>query len=263
MQENRFLFDSNAKVYDAKTGQTVDDSVQVLKTNTKPDANENLTTDIQLDIIGQEVETDGFVDNFKCKVSFSDKDADGVADNPDIFKDLVDPTVNPHSKFVFFQKQTDFDNLERTIPLSATVVNILFATKDAIEIDKTEYSNGQVFYAYTDKKFYVLSVVGSTYTLTESTDYVYQIGRQDLFFKYQHNSPNTRRIDPGLTNIIDLYIVTNTYYTNYINYIKDTTSKVTEPVQPTIDELSLTYNSLNQFKMLSDCLLYTSPSPRD
>ena len=258
VQENRFIFDSNAKVYDPKTGQTIDDSVLVLKTNTKPDVNENLTTDVQLDIIGQEIETDGFVDNFKCLVSFSDKDSDGVADNPDIFKDLVDPTVNPNVKFVFLQKQTDFDNLERTIPLASNVVNILFATKDAIELDKTEYLNGQVFYAYTDKKFYVLSVVGSTYTLTESTDYVYQIGRQDLYFKYTHNSPNTRRIDPGLTNIIDLYIVTNTYYTNYINYIKDTTSKVTEPVQPTIDELSLAYNSLNSFKMLSDDLVFNS-----
>ena len=104
----------------------------------------------------------------------------------------------------------------------------------------------------------MLSVVGTTFTLTESTDYIYQIGRQDLFFKYQHNSPNTRRIDPGLTNIIDLYIVTNTYYTNYINYIKDTTSKVPEPVKPTIDELSLSYNSLNQFKMLSDDLVFNS-----
>ena len=258
VQENRFLFDSNAKVYDAKTGQTIDDAVTVLKTNTKPDVNENLTTDVQLDIIGQEVETDGFVDNFKCKVSFSDKDADGVADNPDIFKDLVDPTVNPNNKYVFFQKQTDFDNLERTIPQASTSVNVLFATKDAIELDKTEYLNNQIFFATTDKKFYKLSVVGTTYTLTEDTTYVYQIGRQDLFFKYQHNSPNTRRIDPGLTNIIDLYIVTNTYYTNYINYIKDTTSKVTEPVQPTIDELSLSYNSLNQFKMLSDDIVFNS-----
>ena len=258
VQENRFLFDSNAKVYDAKTGQTVDDSITVLKTNTKPDANENLTTDVTLDIIGQETETDGFVDNFKCLVSFSDKDADGVADNPDIFKDLVDPTVNPNSKFVFLQKQTDFDNLERTIPQASATVNVLFATKDAIELSKTEYLNDQVFYAYTDKKFYKLSVVGTTYTLTEDTTYVYQIGRQDLFFKYKHNSPNTRRIDPGLTNIIDLYIVTNTYYTNYINYIKDTTGKVTEPVQPTIDELSLSYNSLNQYKMLSDDMVFNS-----
>ena len=258
VQENRFLFDSNAKVYDAKTGQTIDDSVTVLKTNTKPDANENLTTDVTLDIIGQEIETDGFVDNFKCLVSFSDKDADGIADNPDIFKDLVNPTVNPTSKYVFFQKQTDFDNLERTIPQASASINVLFATKDAIELEKTEYLNNQIFFATTDKKFYKLSVVGTTYTLAEDTTYVYQIGRQDLFFKYQHNSPNTRRIDPGLTNIIDLYIVTNTYYTNYINYIKDTTSKVTEPVQPTIDELSLAYNSLNQYKMLSDDMVFNS-----
>lgn len=256
--ENRFIFDSNSKVYDPKSGKTVNDNVTVLKANTKPDANENLTTNVRLDIVGQEVETDGFVDNFKVLVSFSDKDQDGVADNPDIFKDLVNPETSPNTKYVFFEKQTDFDNLERWVPLASDNINILYADLDAIELKKKEYLSGQVFYAFTDKKFYSLAIVGSEYTLTETKDYRVAVGRQDLYFQYKHNSPNTRRIDPALTNIIDLYLVTNTYYTNYTNWIKDSTGKVTKPSQPTIDELTLSYNSLEDYKMASDGLILNS-----
>lgn len=256
--ENRFIFDSNSKVYDPKTGKTINDNVKVLKTNTKPDLNSNLTSDIMLDIIGQEVETDGFVDNFKVIVSYSDKDADGVADNPDIFKDIVNPDTNLNSKYVFFQRQTDFDNLERWVPLASGTINMMFADLENVEIKKTEYLNGQVFYAYTDKKFYQLSITGSEFTISETTDYRVAVGRQDLYFQYKHNSPNTRRIDPALTNIIDLYLVTNTYYTNYTNWIKDSTGKISMPNQPTIDELTLAYNSLEDYKMASDNLVLNS-----
>ena len=256
--ENRFIFDSNSKVYDPKTGKTVNDNVTVLKANTKPDANENLTTDVRLDIIGQEVETDGFVDNFKVLVSYSDKDSDDVADNPDIFKDLVNPDTNPNTKYVFFNRQTDFDNLERWVPVASGVINMMFANLEAIENKKTEYLTGQVFYAYTDKKFYQLSIVGDEFTISQTADYRVAVGRQDLYFQYKHNSPNTRRIDPALTNIIDLFLVTNTYYTNYTNWIKDTTSSITMPDQPTIDELTLAYNRLEDYKMASDNMILNS-----
>lgn len=256
--ENRFIFDSNAKVYDPKTGKTVNDNIVVLKANTKPDANENLTTDVRLDIIGQEIETDGFVDNFKVLVSYADKDSDDVADNPDIFLDLVNPETNPNTKYVFFNRQTDFDNLERWVPISGGRINMMFADLEAVETKKIEYLNGQVFYAYTDKKFYQLSITGSEFTITETQDYRVAVGRQDLYFQYKHNSPNTRRIDPALTNIIDLFLVTNTYYTDYTNWIKDTTNSITKPDQPTIDELTLTYNSLEDYKMASDNMILNS-----
>ena len=256
--ENRFIFDSNSKVYDPKTGKTVNDNVTVLKANTKPDNNENLTTDVRLDIIGQEIETDGFVDNFKVLVSYADKDSDDVADNPDIFLDLVNPETNPNTKYVFFNRQTDFDNLERWVPISGGRINMMFADLEAVETRKIEYLNGQVFYAYTDKKFYQLSITGSEFTITETQDYRVAVGRQDLYFQYKHNSPNTRRIDPALTNIIDLFLVTNTYYTDYTNWIKDTTNSITKPDQPTIDELTLTYNSLEDYKMASDNMILNS-----
>jgi hypothetical protein len=79
-----------------------------------------------------------------------------------------------------------------------------------------------------------------------------------LYFQYRHNSPLTNRIDPGTTNIIDLYVVTQAYYTSYQNWIKDTTGTVTQPDVPTIDELSTAYQGLQDYKMISDNIVLNS-----
>jgi hypothetical protein len=62
----------------------------------------------------------------------------------------------------------------------------------------------------------------------------------------------TSRIDPGTTNIIDLYIVTQAYYTAYQNWVRDTTDTVPKPETPTINQLSTEYIGLQEYKMISD-----------
>lgn len=255
VQENRFIYDGNDSIYDPKTGKTVNDFINIIKTNNKPDSNSSLTTDVKLDIIGQEVETDGFIDNFKVLVSYADSDKDLIADDPDIFDTIVAPAVNATTKTVFMQKTTDFDNLERYVPLATGVINTLFADLNAMELEKTQYTDGQVFYGTTSKKFYKLTVVGTTYTLAETTDYIYKVGRQDLYFQYKHNSSNSKRIDPGVTNIIDVFLVTSAYYSAYQDWIQDSTNSVTQPIAPTIDELTVAYTKLQDYKMVSDNMI--------
>jgi hypothetical protein len=94
--------------------------------------------------------------------------------------------------------------------------------------------------------------------LTVNPEFIARIGRQDLYFQYRHNSPLTSRIDPGSTNIIDVYVVTNEYYTSYQNWLRDSTGTVTEPSPPTINELNLAYAGLNTYKMISDNLILNS-----
>jgi hypothetical protein len=112
---------------------------------------------------------------------------------------------------------------------------------------------------YTAGTFYILGVdsLGNP-TLTVTYEYIAQVGRQDLYFQYRHNSPLTSRIDPGSTNIIDLYVVTNAYYTAYINWLQDTTGTVVEPEIPTIDQLNTAYQGLQNYKMLSDNMILNS-----
>lgn len=258
--ETRFFFDGGEKVYDPKTGSVTQDFIRVLKTNSRPDSNLPLTNDITMDIINQPVESDGWVNDYQVVVSYRDSDADGVADNPDFFEEIVAPTVG--RPLVFLQRQTDFDNLERYLPVEPGVVVSSFATLDAIELVKEEYANGQVFYAYSDDAFYRLSILivnGTAQRILEpQTDFIARTGRQSLAFQYRHNSSLTNVINPGTTNIIDMYVVVQEYYNAYQNYIRDTTGTVQEPAPPTINQLTALYSNLNDYKMISDNVVLNS-----
>lgn len=257
--QTRFFFFGDQKIYDSRTGTVISDFVNILKTNSRPDSNLPLEGDTKLKIIGQPVESDGFVDDFQVLVGFEDADSDGIPDNPDFFNDIVAPSVNSNLKFVFLQKTVDFDNLQRYLLVEPGVVNSVYATLDDIELAKTEYEIGQVFYAYQDQEFYTLLLNSQlTRVLEVNNEFIARIGRQDLYFQYRHNSPLTSRLDPGSTNIIDLYIVTLAYYTAYQNWIKDVTNTIPKPTPPTIDQLTTEYAGLQQYKMISDNMILNS-----
>jgi hypothetical protein len=211
-------------------------------------------------ITGQPVESDGYVDDFQVLVGFRDSDNDGVPDNPDFFSEIVAPTVDSTQKYIYLQKTVDFDNLQRYLLVEAGRVTSDYATIDDIEMVKLEWSPGQVFYDYTDQAFYELSIgtTGVRTLIDVSTEWIVRTGRQNLYYQYRHNSPLTNRIDPGTTNIIDLYVVTLSYYTAYQNWIRDTTGTVIEPDVPSIDELSTAYQKLQDYKMLSDNIVLNS-----
>ena len=265
--ETRFFFYTSDPIYDSRTGTVVRDFVNVLKINTEPDTNYPLPDDAVLPIIAQPVLTDGLTDDFQVEVSFDTRPGSTVPVNPDFFDDLVAPAVTPNHKLVFFQQTVDFDNLQRYLLVDQGVVNSEYATQSNILLVLDQYNIGQVFYAYsqypaksiTNQVFYTLTVNSAgNRILTVNTSYVARIGRQGLYFQYRHNSPLTNRIDPGSTNIIDLYIVTNEYYTAYENWLKDVTGTVSEPAPPTIDELNTAYAGLNSYKMISDNLILNS-----
>jgi uncharacterized membrane protein YgcG len=221
-----------------------------------------LPGDVPVTITGQPVESDGYVDDFQVLVGFRDADNDGVPDNPDFFNDIVGAVPEPptaDSPWIFLQQTLDFDNLERYLLTDPDRVNSTYATVNAIELAKNQWSPGQVFYAFEDKKFYQLSIsTTGVRNIVEVSGWIARPGRQSLYYQYRHNSPLTNRIDPGTTNIIDLYVVTQGYYTAYQNWIRDTTNTVPEPERPTIDELSTAYQELLDYKMISDNIVLNS-----
>ena len=257
--QTRFFFYGDQQIFDSRTGTTIRDFVRVLKVNSQPDSNRSLSSDVTLRIIDQPVQPDGFVDDYQVVVSYQDSDLDGVPDNPDFFDEIVAPDVDSATKLVFFQRTVDFDNLERYLLVESGRVNAEYATLYDIELVKGEYLPDQVFYAYQDQMFYVLAITGTgNRVLVEDNTYTVKTGRQDLYFQYRHNSPLTNRIDPGSSNIIDLYLVTAEYYTAYRNYITDSTGTIPEPERPTIDQLTTAYSGLQDYKMISDNMVMNS-----
>ena len=265
--ETRFFFDSHDRIFDASTGHVISDTIYVLKTNTKTSAgSEPLLTELAFDIIGQPVEADGYINNHLVEVSLA-----GIADHlehshsrsihgdshPDSFTDLVNTTVSPTDR-VFSQRTVDADNLEKFIPLGENVVNEDYTTEISIEDDISTFEVGQLFYATTDDKFFEVTLNGGDKILTERTDIILKVGRDGLQFRYNHNSGETHRINPGITNIIDIFLVTSSYHNEYKQYLEDSTDTITEPEAPTIDELTIAYQSLDDFKMLSDNIVLNS-----
>ena len=259
--ETRFYFDPDVRTFDSKTGLTLTDQINVLKTNSQPDS----TTPIGLDqtwyIYDNVVQTDGYIDNTQILVTFPDDNNDGVPNDPDLFTNIVAPTVNTNKKYVFFKQVTNTDNFITTVPVDNTTIVTSYATQSAITANWTLYLSGQVFYTTTEDAFYQLAISATnTRTLTKLTNYAAQIGRQKLSFQYRHNSPNDRRIDPSPNNIMDLYILTTQYSADYLAYIQDTTGTVAEPALPTNDTLKTEFGSgstsLENYKALSDTIVY-------
>lgn len=80
--------------------------------------------------------------------------------------------------------------------------------------------------------------------------------RDNLYFQYKHNSPSRNRIDPTPTNLIDLYVLTADYASNYINWLHDLTGTLVKPIAPTSSSLELAYSELNNYKAVSDTLIF-------
>ena len=258
VNETKFYFDNSFKIFDSTTGLTVNDSVNVLKVNGDPDTGTPYTNNILWYIYDQIAESDGYVDGSKALITFSDTDDDGVPDNPDIFTTIVQPSVDPLTKYVYLQKTYGYNSFVTYEILDNALVVNSFGTEEAILPNINNYPLGQIFYAYTEDKFYVETGTNAVRSLTLSNDYLARTGRQDLYFQYRHNAPSNRRIDPSPNNLIDLYILTKEYETLYTTWALDKTGRVPEPTRPNSETLRLDYATLENFKSISDAIIYNS-----
>ena len=260
--ETNFYYDGSTKIFDARTGSTVRDQIKILKVNNNPDDSYPLSLDYTWYIDKSIVEVDGYTNINKVQVTFSDSDNDGIPDNPELFDLIVAPKNNTNDKYVYFEYKIGYDNFVVEAPVDKNTVNGNYSTLRAADQAKTLYQDGQLFYIAPANEFYKLQVIGSVYTLVlqngrnGSTRYIARLGRQDLYFQYRHNSPNNRRIDPSPNNIIDLYVLTQQYTTDYLAWVQDSTGIVVEPTPHTSEELQINYSTLDNYKTISDTIIY-------
>jgi hypothetical protein len=262
VQETNFYYDGTTKIFDAATGTTVRDQIKVLKVNSNPDNSNPLALDYTWYIYKSVTNVDGYVEIDKILLTFGDSDNDGIPDNPELFDLIVNPNVNADNKYVYFVQTVGYDNFAVQAPVDNTTVVSIYGSLRDVQIADTLYPDGQLFYIAPTNKFYKLSVSGAVYTLVEQTGsngtafYTAKVGRQSLYFQYRHNSPNNRRIDPSPNNIIDLYIMTQQYAADYLAWAQDITGTIVEPTAPTSEELETNYSTLDNYKAISDTIIY-------
>lgn len=262
----RFYFETGKLVYDPVTGKVLADFVKILETNTQPNSNNALSKPVQVNVIGQTVESDGYVNDFEVQVASIDVNDSTIIVDPDFFTTVTGYVTGQANIgiYTFFQQIQDPINLSRYQLIPTNDVIYQYPTSSTIDLVKYEYPLGQLYYAYAENKFYTtvqdISVATPSYILVQyqNNEFIMKPGREGLQFQYRHNSNNTTRIDPATTNIIDIYVVTQAYYTAYTNWLQDTTGTVPAPSKPTINELQQEYGGLDDYKMLSDSVVLNS-----
>jgi len=251
--QNKFHYDVEEKIYDYTTGRSVKDTVKILKTNSIVSSGNSVGYPITWQVVDVVTEADGFQDNRKVKVGFFDADDDGVVDNPELFDIFVEPTLSESTKFVFFEKYTGYDNIERFRPYAST--NFVVAEKEtAIDLNTTSYTDGQLFYFYDSAEDVIKSYSSTTNILTTTTDYIARRGRGSINFQYKHHAGQETRIDPSVSNIVDVYLLERTYDNLFRIWLQDGGIK---PTVSTADQLRINYSgTLNPLKSLSDQIIY-------
>jgi hypothetical protein len=261
----RFVFDGDKIVYDPFTGKILQDFVNVLAVNSRPNSNQPMARNVQASIVGQPVQPDGYENDFEVEIASIDINNREIVNDPDFFTTVTgydyENVNNNFGKYVFFRLIQDAINLERYQIIPTTDVVYQYPTQTQIEVVKYDYPVGQLYYAYGSDEFYItvqdptVSTVQYTLVKQQVGKYIMLYGRQGLKFQYRHNSNNTTRIDPVTTNIIDLYVVTQSYYTQYQNWIQDSTNTIVEPDKPTINQLNSEYGKIQDYKMLTDSVI--------
>jgi len=251
--QNKFHYDVQEKIYDYKTGKSVKDTVKILKINSIVSTGNSIGYPITWQVVDTVTEADGFQDNRKIKVGFFDDDDDGVVDNPEIFDIVVEPDTSVSTKFVFFEKYISYDTIERYRFYAATNF-IVTENETDINVNSTAYTDGQLFYFYDSAEDVIKKYSTTTNTLTTTTDYIARRGRSSISFQYRHNAGQETRIDPSVSNIVDIYMLERTYDNLFRVWLQDGGTK---PDASTSDQMRISYSGkLNSLKSLSDQIVY-------
>ena len=263
-----FYYDNVNKIYDSRTNSIVKDSIKILPINSQPDSTAPFTVSQDWDIVSGFRGIDGYIDMKKLVVSFADSDNNGVVDNPDLFLSIVAPAPVTETnasvlatKYIVLEKYSisaGQDDYRYADAIRTGIVKIrpTQPVNNSIIDPETsqQYANGQYVYFIDTDTLTKVDITASK-KFVPTLDYKVFVGRDKLKFQYDHSADYTSRIDPGTSNIIDVFVLTKTYDTSFRQWLSNTS--LTKPLPPSSDELyDILAPSLNVIKSISDEVVY-------
>lgn len=252
IKENRFYFDANEKQFNEKSQTVSKDLTTVLGINLNSSQDNLLGSDISFEVSDTVKFSDGFESTSEIKVAFSDSDSDGVIDNPDAFEQIVgqDQDLN----FLFFKEEVD-DAGNKIFKIQDNSQNQFLVRQRESQVNVNDFKDGQFIYFFDSNEDRIKRVNRTTNTLDLESKYKANYGRSSLKFQYLHNASINRRIDPSVSNIIDVYLLVRSYDQAYRNFL--TGASTIEPEAPSSNELSIKYGAvLSSLKAISDEIVY-------
>lgn len=132
-------------------------------------------------------------------------------------------------------------------------------------------TRGLIVYAVEERKTYQITPLSTETTqtvLVETQDYFVKNGRgknqntaisdriDSGIIRWNHVAPNDVRIDPSISNVVEMIVLTTNYYDSVLAWQVRPNGEF--PVEPTSDSLSTEFSQLNTYKSASDSLVYRS-----
>lgn len=243
-KQTGFFIESDTINYDFTSDSVVKDQINVLSINTiNNNINQSLGKDHLWQIDGSIVEPDGYVEPKKVKVSFYDYNSSGQISNPDTFIEIVGTGTN----YVYFEKLSDGLRYK----ILSTVTVLAFQNENSVVSPIAD----QLYYFYDQNLNVINKYSTSTQEFVYEPNYYAYPGRKGLKFQYQHNSSEDRRIDPSKSNLIDVYLLTSSYDSEYRAWLNGFSS--TEPLPPTSQSLEQNFGgSLDDLKGIGDEIIF-------
>jgi len=241
----------------AATVAAIDNSVEppraVLVEYWRP-ASPGLIRDISWDLESTYTYDDGYQEPRRVKITFADEDLDGQPDNPEAFNDIIGS-----GEWIFHKRVKDiygYNSYALTEGIKAIQLG------DPLPV----LTPGEVIYVYNEGErsgtFYrmlmsvnAVPVFGRNREISpldDQTEYTANKGRRNLKFQWRHYATADHRIDPAISNIIDIFILTREYDSLMKTWYKNG-SNINLLPKPTSElQLRNTYATLEEYKMFSD-----------
>jgi len=115
------------------------------------------------------------------------------------------------------------------------------------------FPTGQILVGADDEEHFDKN--GKTFTQNET---IPVINQQPFYFKWSHYSPIDQRIDPAPSNIIDMVVLVDSYYQQMLVWASQNGTLATMPAAPTTEDLRINFSNLDQYKMVSDTMIWNS-----
>jgi len=257
-KETAFFIDNNSINYDFISNTVIKDQISVLSiNNSNTSTSVSIGKDYRWQIDAPVVESDGYSEPKKVKVSFYDYNNSGQIDDPDSFNNIVQPlstNLSTHykDKFIYFEKLAD------GLRYKLSDQSQFYTAPTPAEVIGTP-NNGDLYYFYDQSynviKSYTTAAISSSDPWVYEPNYFAYPGRIGLKFHYVHNSGEDRRIDPSKSNIIDIYLLTSSYDTEYRTWL--TSGVGNEPLPPTSQSLEQNFSgTLEPIKTISDEMIF-------
>ena len=230
-----------------------------------------LPFDVKFNLDNTFVYEDGHTEARKVLLSYPDTDQDGIIDNPEIFDTLVfgsmNPTINDPRFYVHFERYTSYDGYDYYRPKPDMK---WFPTIEAARADYAAnagyWEDGEVFFVYTpDVSYPTYWDLGTTRPsqnrdifeiISDKLQFINYVGRSNLNFQWKHFAMDDHRIDPAITNIIDMFVLSQEYDFLLRQWVLNNGTIDTKPEPQSIEQLRLTYSNFEQFKMISDQMVW-------